>query len=205
MKRPYATLCQATYVGGHLWGNCLNLSPTRLLQQRNLASANLAIKTCGLFPIHADLDNDEWSYSSDECEALCAGCIRRLPLRRFAWRDSERRISQIVNEHHPKGTLNGAQRQSKLVSICDEYRRSPEFPLFLQNEDWPYCCGNFCEYLGVPESYEQSIQIGREMQCWEGDFTELYGDMTLEPESLNEVCLFRCLTCDARMFTWQCT
>ena len=162
-------------------------------------------ETCALFPIHADLDNDEWSYSSDECEALCASCIRRLPLRRFAWRDAERRISHIVNDHHPKGTLNGAHRQSKLVSICDEYRRTPEFPLFLQNEDWPYCCGNFCEYLGVPESYEQSIRIGREMKCWEGDFNELYGDMALEPESLNEVCLFRCLTCDARMFTWQCT
>ena len=158
-----------------------------------------------LFPIHAEIDLDEWGYGSDSTEELCADCIRRLPLRRFAWRDSERRISQIVNEHHPRGTLRGDQRQCKLVSICDEFRRTPQFPLFLQNEDWPYCCGNFCEYLGVPACYDESIQIGRDTQCWQGDFTALYGDMTLEPESLNEVCLFRCLTCDSRMFTWQCT
>lgn len=158
-----------------------------------------------LFPIECAVDTDEWTIESDYSENLCAACIRRTPLRRFLVRPGERIVQQFVNQQFPKGTLPPDERVGKMVSICDEYRRTPTFPLFLQGEDWPHCCGNFCEYLGFPESYEQSIQLGREMQCWEGDFTELYGDMTLEPESLHEVCMFRCLTCDSRMFTWQCT
>lgn len=158
-----------------------------------------------LFPIHADIDNDAWSYGSDEVFALCETCIRQLPLRRVAWRRSEHVVQHMINAHYPKGTLKGPARQHLLVSICDEFRRTPTFPLFLQNEDWPFCCGDFCEYLGVPASYEESIRIGREMECWEGNYEEMYGDITLEPESLNEVCLFRCLTCDGRVFTWQCT
>ncbi len=77
-------------------------------------------QSAALFPIRADIENDEWSYSSEEVESLCAICIRRLPLRKLAWRASERVVQQMVNAHYPKGTLNGAERQSKLVSICDE-------------------------------------------------------------------------------------
>jgi hypothetical protein len=43
------------------------------------------------------------------------------------------------------------------------------------------------------------------MEYWKGDFKKFFGDMTLEPESLREVCLFRCLMCDRRVFTWQMT
>ncbi|OWK45766.1 hypothetical protein FRUB_02097 [Fimbriiglobus ruber] len=43
------------------------------------------------------------------------------------------------------------------------------------------------------------------MKLWRGDYKQLYGDMTLEPESLNEVCLFRCLKCGKEVFTWQMT
>ena len=158
-----------------------------------------------LYPIEAAIEDDEWSVRAHCVHKLCVDCIRRLPLRRFVPRNGERIVQEMINEHYPKGTLSGEQRINKLVSICDEYRRTPTFPLFLQGEDWPWCCGNFCEYLGVPGSYEESIRIGREMECWEGNFQELYGEMTLEPESLNEVCIFRCLTCGKQVFTWQMT
>lgn len=158
-----------------------------------------------LFPIEVAIDDDEWDASSDCTEELCADCIRRLPLRKFSPRNGERVVQQMINLHHPKGTLSGERRINKLVSICDEHRRTPTFPLFIQGEDWPYCCGDFCEYVGAPESYEESIRIGREMDSWEGDFEKLYGDMALEPEDLSEVCIFRCLTCSKKMFTWQAT
>lgn len=158
-----------------------------------------------LFPIEAAIDNDEWTVEADCPEALCAECIRRMRLRQFAPRDGEATVQQIINASFPKGTLSGERRINKLVSICDEFRRTPTLPLFLQDEDWPWCCGDFCEYLGVPASYEESIRIGREMQLWGGDYRQRYGEMTLEPESLSEVCLFRCLTCDKRVFTWQMT
>ena len=115
-------------------------------------------QTHPLFPIHADIDNDEWTYSSDEVDSLCASCIRRLPLRNFAWRDSERHVQQIVNSQFPKGTLRGAERQCKLVSICDEFRRTPTFPLFLQNEDWPFCCGTFCEYWYIHANTDKQTE-----------------------------------------------
>jgi uncharacterized protein CbrC (UPF0167 family) len=158
-----------------------------------------------LLSIQVAIDDDEWTYSSDCAEEICLECIRRLPLRKFAPRRGERIVQEMINSHYPKGTLTGEQRISKLVSICDEYRRTPRFPLFLQNEDWPWCCGDFCEYQGVPKSYDESIRIGQEMECWEGDFKQLYGDVTLEPESLREVCIFRCLTCGKQVFTWQMT
>lgn len=162
-------------------------------------------RSASLFPIEAAIDQAEWTASADCPEELCSDCIRRLPLRKFAPRRGERVVQELINAHYPKGTLNGEQRINKLVSICDEYRRTPTYPLFLQDEDWPWCCGDFCEYLGSPTSVEESIRIGREMQYWGGDFQQLYGPMTLEPESLHEVCIFRCLTCEQQVFTWQMT
>ena len=158
-----------------------------------------------LFPIEVAIDDDEWTAGADCPEDICSDCIRRLPLRKFAPRSGERVVQELINAHYPKGTLSGEQRINKLVSICDEYRRTPTYPLFLQGEDWPWCCGDFCEYHGVPKSYEESIRVGREMKLWRVDFQQLYGDMTLEPESLNEVCIFRCLKCGKQVFTWQMT
>lgn len=158
-----------------------------------------------LFPIEAAIDEDEWSLEADCPEELCADCIRRLPLRKIAPRRCEKFVPERINAHHPKGTLNGEKRIHLLVSICDEFRRTPTYPLFLQDEDWPWCCGDFCEYLGVPRSYEESIRVGREMKMWPADYASVYGDMTLQPESLNEVCLFRCLHCGKPVFTWQMT
>ena len=158
-----------------------------------------------LFPIEAAIDDDEWSVAADCPEEICSDCIRRLPLRKFSPRTGEKVVQELINAYYAKGTLSGEQRINRLVSICDEYRRTPMYPLFLQNEDWPWCCGDFCEYLGVPESYEESIRIGHEMQMWRGDYKQKYGDMTLEPESLNEVCIFRCLKCGKQVFTWQMT
>ncbi len=58
-------------------------------------------------------------------EALCADCIRCMPLRNLAWRDSERMVQQIVNAHYLKGTLTGAERQSlqplALASTCHRF------------------------------------------------------------------------------------
>jgi uncharacterized protein CbrC (UPF0167 family) len=157
-----------------------------------------------LFPVQAAIGDDEW-LPGDDCPELCVDCIRSLPLDRFTPRRSERIIQQMVNAHHPRGTLSGEERNNRIAVIREQFRRTPPFPLFLQDEDWPWCCGDFCEYLGVPASYDESIRVGAEMEFWEGDFRERFGDMTLEPESLNEVCLFRCLTCDRRLFTWQMT
>ena len=92
--------------------------------------------------------------------------------------------------------------------MCDELRRTPRIPLFLQWEDWPFCCGDYCEYQGFPTTYEESMRVGTEIPHWEfgpKDFREIYGDTTLEPECLDEVCIFKCLKCKKEFFTWQYT
>ena len=186
-----------------------------------------------VFPIEASPEQEEWD-DSEGVEELCAKCLRSIPLRKLETRDQEMKIQQWINQHYPKGTLRGDERLSKFVGICDEFRRTasatnfvarhlrrisshgicdefrrtPTFPLFLQGEDWPFCCGDFAEFQGTPKTYEESIRIGREWALWDRKFTtyeDLFGDMTLEPESLREVSLFRCPRCEKEIYTWQCT
>ncbi len=165
-------------------------------------------KQAPVFVIDATPEQEEWSALGDRVDELCAGCIRAIPLRKLAPREQERTLQQLINHYYPKGTLSGAKRFSKLLGICDEFRRTPRMPLFLQSEDWPFCCGDFAEFRGNPASYEESVNIGRQLQLWDrciADYKELYGDMTLEPESLQEVSLFKCPACSKTVFTWQCT
>jgi hypothetical protein len=88
-------------------------------------------------------------------------------------------------------------------------RRTPPIPVMLQHQDWPICCGQLTEFMGVPDSYEESISIPDDYQFWEAgfrDWKEDWGDdFTLEPESLDEVSKFRCRSCGRKIFTWQCT
>lgn len=165
-------------------------------------------KSTRVFPIDATPGQEEWNLDGDRVEELCAACLRSIPLRKLAYRPQERKLQELINRFCPKGTLIPEMRLGKLIGICDELRRTPELPLFLQGEDWPFCCGDFAEYIGVPSSYEESIRIGRELKMWDQRFQsyeELYGDMALEPEALSEVCIFRCPRCEESMFTWQAT
>ncbi len=161
-----------------------------------------------LFPIDATPELEEWDVYGDRVEELCSICFRNIPLRKLQPRDQEMRIQQMINQHYPKGSLRGDERLSKFIGICDEFRRTPTIPLFLQNEDRPFCCGDFAEFIGEPKSYKESIQIAKELTLWDRkfiDYEELYGDMTLEPESLREISLFLCHGCNKRIYTWQCT
>ena len=161
-----------------------------------------------LFDMDCAPNADEWDVNEDRVDEMCADCIRRIPLRKLSPREPERLAQQIINQKYPKGSLSGQQRQEKWVGLCDEFRRTPEIALFLQGEDWPSCCGDFVELIGSPETEEEAIRIGREMDYWDhrpASFTELYGDMTLEPEDLEEINIFRCLSCDKKVFIWQCT
>jgi hypothetical protein len=90
-------------------------------------------------------------------------------------------------------------------SMLEGLHRTPEVPLFLQGFDWPVCCGEWCEFTGTPQSYEESVQVPPTRTLWRyGPATWDYG-FDLEPESLREVSLFRCLRCPNLYFVWQCT
>lgn len=127
-----------------------------------------------------------------EVSELCADCILGGNVRKYD--SAVREIMRTVN------AFAADPRQA-----LEEYHRTPDIPLFLQREDWPMCCGQWCEFTGVPKDYEDSRQVPARHSFWDrGPREWTYGD-GLMPESLREVSLFRCLICPQLWFTWQCT
>jgi hypothetical protein len=89
--------------------------------------------------------------------------------------------------------------------MIEALHRMPKAPLFLQGFDWPICCGEWCEYAGHPQSYDESRGIPSRKSFWRnGPAVWDYG-FDLEPETLDEVNYFRCLHCPKFYFVWQCT
>ena len=142
----------------------------------------------------------------DEFFHLCADCLRSIPLRQLEPRDGERTAQNIVNQHFPKGTLSGAARFSKAVEICDEFRRTPRIPMFLQGEDWPSCCGEFTQYVGTEPAGGLSYD---DYQCWD-DPASFVAQFKLEDyypldkiQVLKSMGLFHCIHCDNRYWVFQ--
>jgi uncharacterized protein CbrC (UPF0167 family) len=127
-----------------------------------------------------------------EVHELCADCILGGNVRK-----SDDRVRQVA----PTVTRFAADS----ARAVEEYHRLPDIPLFLQREDWPMCCGEWCEFVGVPASYEESPGVPASHSYWErGPATWRFTDQLL-PESLREVSLFQCVRCSRPWFTWQMT
>jgi hypothetical protein len=94
---------------------------------------------------------------------------------------------------------------SDRARAVEEYHRIPNIPLFLQRKDWPLCCGEWCEFTGVPATTEESRQVPENYRYWERGPTTWHYEHPLLPESLREVSLFRCVCCNRPWFTWQFT
>ncbi len=89
--------------------------------------------------------------------------------------------------------------------MLDALHRMPNAPLFLQGFDWPVCCGEWCEFTGCPQTYEESAQVPAERTLWRRGPAEWDYGFDLQPETLDEVSFFRCLHCAHLYFVWQCT
>ncbi|MGC4006398.1 MAG: CbrC family protein [Pirellulales bacterium] len=127
-----------------------------------------------------------------EIYAACAPCIHDGNIRK---RDYElERIRPIVDEF----------ARDKTVAIRD-YHRIPHIPLMMQDADWPMCCGDWCEFLGNPPDFETSLSVPFHFRFWDHSPAEYLATQSLVPESLREVCLFRCLACTNSYFIWQPT
>ena len=154
------------------------------------------------YEVEVQLDVD----TQYEFHALCVDCSRSLPLRVFRARHSELGIQSAVNHHHPKGTLSGEQRLNRTVDICDEIRRTPKILMFLQNDDWPTCCGELTEFVGEnpPTGHDYS-----EYECWDdpdsfiaqfklSDFYPLH-----KMQVMRTMSLFHCLHCPSKYWVFQ--
>ena len=138
--------------------------------------------------------------------ALCVDCIGSIPLRQLRGRQSELAIQTAVNRYHPKGTLSGEGRLNRTVDICDAMRRTPQILMFLQNEDWPTCCGDLAEFVGdTPPAGNQC----NDYECWDDPasfvaqfkLTDFYPLSRLEV--MNTMSLFHCLHCSLKYWVFQ--
>lgn len=81
----------------------------------------------------------------------CTQCIKSLPyeqLGRMAEWHSERFALDHLRTVFPN--LPVAELLARRDSICGELRQTPRIPPFVQDDEWPLCCGEFAEYIGRP-------------------------------------------------------
>lgn len=81
----------------------------------------------------------------------------------------------------------------------------PDIPLFLQGFDWPMCCGNWCEFTGVPASDDALPGLQASHRAWPADSHPRDFARDGGPESLCEISMFRCQTCGQGHYTDQFT
>jgi|GEM_PF-5384688 len=137
-------------------------------------------------------------------DLACVRCIKTLPLRWICFKDDERRITSLINERYPKGTKSQDQRFALTVELCDDYRRTPRLPNFIQSDDWPTCCGDFTEYIGDAGRSVDGPYDGFEWWGYEDDVAIQHG-ITGMMGGEDRVSLFRCLHCECKYWTFQCT
>jgi hypothetical protein len=126
-----------------------------------------------LFRIYIDRPRGDGSEGTLDC--ACPSCIKTIPLRWIRPKDDERIVPELVNERHPKGTKSHEQRFALCVEMADEYRRTPRLPDFVQNVDWPHCCGDFAEYIGDAGATHKGPYQDFEWCGYDDDLTAEYG------------------------------
>jgi uncharacterized protein CbrC (UPF0167 family) len=122
---------------------------------------------------------------------------------------------KCINDGNSIESINEDEINPIIDKFCNDpekskhlLRKTPNIPLFLQYRDWPVHCGELCEFIGIPKTYDESVEIGNSVLFWdrgESDYNGAYGDITLEPEALSEVSVFKCTKCGKKLFTWQMT
>lgn len=124
--------------------------------------------------------------------AACAECILGGNLKKDDYETS--RMRPLVDAF-------AAGNEQILIA----YHKIPHIPLMMQDEDWPICCGDWCEYVGYPSDYDQSVKVPDNYIFWQRSPSSQKLGFPLKPESLREVCLFGCLHCSKSFFIWQPT
>jgi hypothetical protein len=126
--------------------------------------------------------NVELATTDNKIFAACAACIHGGNIRKTDFELG--RVQPIIDSF-----------ALDKVSAARNYHLIPHIPLMMQDQDWPMCCGDWCEYVGNPKDDEESVRVPSQFQFWDHRPSNETVDDELRPESLREVCLFRCLSC----------
>jgi len=156
-----------------------------------------ALDICEYKDYHCDLCSSKPAFShcvetkyegeDREVDFLCASCIKL--------EDSK----QITDEWEFSLSLCQNSNSSKL-----ELEHTPKLPCFIQEIDWPVCCGELCEFEGVPSSSDTE-QIPKLRRFWfhgVKNYNKEYG-CSLKSEFLKDIGFFRCNICSSKYFTFQ--
>jgi hypothetical protein len=151
-----------------------------------------------IYPYFGEIVNPELAHDPQlareepAVSELCAECIVGGNVRRDNHFEAESTIARFAAD---------PDRAWK------EFHQLPNLPLFLQRLDWPMCCGEWCEFTGIPGSYRDLLKIQDGCQGWNRgpgapprDFRE--GGA---PASLREVSVFHCHECGSGYYTDQFT
>ncbi len=178
------------------------IADTAIERAHTRASCRRCERDVKSFEINGFLDE----YADNEVEWLCIEFIRSIPLRQLWPKNSERPAQSIISQHYDEGELIGEQRFNRAVEICDELRRTPNIPRFLQGEDWPFYCGEYAEYIGESPAETDSHN---DYDCWDNSESfvvqfKLEAYYPLEKmESMKSVAIFHCPHCTNQNWVFQ--
>jgi hypothetical protein len=115
----------------------------------------------------------------------------------------QKRLLDSILKTHP--SWSGDQTRNFAAQVVDTLSRTPPIP-WIQNNDWPVCCGDFCCYLGE-WSQEQLTESSSEgngssflwgiLADYRRNRRDAPGDIWQEIESgWTTIYVFRCFDCN---------
>lgn len=116
-------------------------------------ACNVCGATGGIFHFRADAAGGVYE--------VCQRCIKALPSEQLGqmarWQSEQDALD------HLRAVFPGLPETELLArrdAICAELRRTPRVPPFVQDDEWPLCCGEFAEYVGRPGLPEDWDRLG---------------------------------------------
>jgi uncharacterized protein CbrC (UPF0167 family) len=144
---------------------------------------------------HADgcvIDDSGEADEDNEVYAVCERCIKAGRVEHA----SEYVTDEVLEKH--------AENPDTAKALL---RATPRIPLFLQDDDWAICCGQLAEFVGIPTSLDDLIELEETAQPWNHGPTSYQRDFanTGPPESFREISVFCCVKCQKRLYVDQFT
>ncbi len=86
-------------------------------------------------------------------------------------------------------------------------RITPQIPLMMQRDDWVVCCDEICEFIGIPNNYEELVNYTESAKYWNRGKDEFARNFRKDghPESLREISKFECMKCHKKYWIDQYT
>lgn len=149
-----------------------------------------------VFKANGFLLKADGTYDDDDPDAevyvACSDCILNGRIARFG----EWEMDDFLNDNY-----------ENWQELRHALRRTPQIPLMMQRDDWVICCGDLCEFIGVPQDVKDLIRFTSTATFWDRGSSDFARNFQNDgpPESLREISEFQCLHCRRMYWTDQFT